>query len=214
MSRRPPIPAGSESDVAAGRRLTLTPIGFDIVIALSQAPGGMRLSSLSHAIGSPLSSVQAALRILVANELTERHESPPPSYRLAAGHPAHDRLIALARVLAEPTHALAITLRANEGVVFAAADHGGFMAALADEPPPGARPRLNAALDEIRAARSGTPPVEVTDVGEFARLLDVSIGLRARVAAAGALKGRPPRGSRSSSGARTAATAASKQFIL
>jgi len=211
MSRGSSTPPEPES--AAGRRLTLTPIGLDVVIALSQAPGGMRLSSLAHAIGSPLSSVQAALRILVANDLAMRDETPPPSYRLAAGHPAHDRLIGLARVLAEPAHALGITLRANEAVEFAAVDRGGFVAAIAEDPPAGARSRLNAALEDIRAARLGTPPVDMSDTGQFARLLDVSIGLRARVAAAVAIKGRPPRGS-GTSRARTAKSATSKQFIV
>ena len=32
-----------------GRRLTLSPIGFDIILALSQAPGGLRLAELAHA---------------------------------------------------------------------------------------------------------------------------------------------------------------------
>jgi hypothetical protein len=206
-------PPGSETETIAGRRLTLTPIGFDIAIALSQEPGGLRLSSLSQAIGSPLSSVQAALRILVANGLAER-DGTPPSYRLAAAHPAHDRLVGLARVLPDPSHALAVTLRANEAVAFAAVDAGGFMAALADGPRSGARSRLHGALEDIRAARTGTPPVDLLDADEFARLLEVSIGLRARVSAAVVIKGRLPRGPRSSPSARTTPGRVSKPFIL
>jgi len=55
---------GGIDEAGSGRRLTLTPIGLDIVIALGQLPDGLRLSTLAHAIGSPVSSVQAALRVL------------------------------------------------------------------------------------------------------------------------------------------------------
>ncbi len=112
-------------DAAPARRLTLTPISFDIVVALGQLSDGLRLSPLAQAIGSPVSSVQAALRILVATRLAERVEAAPPYYRLNTANPAYQHLLGLAMVQPEPAHVAAILLRANPAVVFAAVDAGG-----------------------------------------------------------------------------------------
>src|SRR5919112_5097091 len=117
-------------DSGSARRLTLTPISFDIVVALGQAPEGMRLSPLAQAIGSPISSVQAALRILVATRLAERIEAAPPHYQLNRSNPAYGHLLGLATVQPDPSHVAAILLRANPSVTFAAVDAGGFVAGL------------------------------------------------------------------------------------
>src|SRR2546423_1359323 len=93
---------------AGGRRLTLSPLGFDIVLALSQAPEGLRLADIGRIIGSPVSSVQTALRVLIANHLVERAEVVPPRYGLSIEHPARDELASLATVLPDPAHAIRV----------------------------------------------------------------------------------------------------------
>ncbi|HSK51388.1 MAG TPA: hypothetical protein VLA44_01435 [Clostridia bacterium] len=176
---------------APPRRLTLTPISFDIAIALGQLPEGLRLSPLAHAIGSPVSSVQAALRILVSTGLAVRTRTTPPMYRLAEDHPAVEPLVTLSIVVAEPAHALAILLRANPAVRFAAVDSRGFVVALSGEPGDD-RVRLDRAMEAVRGARIEVPRVELFEEQELGRHLAVSVGLRDRVRSAIVLKGHPP----------------------
>lgn len=185
---------GGDRDRAAAalpRRLTLSPISFDIAIALGQLPDGLRLSPLAHAIGSPVSSVQAALRILVATGLAMRVGNSPPVYRLAERHPAFEPLVALALNVSEPAHALAIVLRANPAVRFAAVDARGFIAAIGGDTIE-ARLRLERALETTRGASGAVPRVELFDEDELARHLAVSVGLRDRVRSAIVLKGHAP----------------------
>ncbi len=176
----------------SGRRLTLSPIGFDIVLALSQAVEGLRLADLAHVIGSPVSSVQTALRILVANELVRREAVEPPRYRLAPAHPARDELASLATVLPEPAHAIGIILRANPSVAFAAVDSAGFIVAERAEAPEGAGEALGRHLDLVAGARPGSPGLLRMSEDEFDRLVRVQLELRARARKALAIKGRPP----------------------
>jgi hypothetical protein len=187
---------GGIDEAGSGRRLTLTPIGLDIVIALGQLPDGLRLSTLAHAIGSPVSSVQAALRVLVSNGLAVRVGEAPPHYRLAAEHPASGALSNVALALPDAAHATAISARANPAVDLAVVDSAGFVLAVASTATPDDRVRLTGTLAAIRAIRPDAPPVEIFDAGELTRLLAVSIGLRDRIKRAVVLKGRVPRGSR------------------
>lgn len=197
-------------DAGSPRRLTLTPISFDIVAALGQLSDGLRLSPLAQAIGSPISSVQASLRILVATRLAERVDGTPPYYRLNRANPAYAHLLGLATVQPDPAHVVAILLRANPAVLFAAVDAGGFIAGLAPADGPaidGDRDRLLRSLDAIRDVRDDVPPIELLEQDELTRHLAVSVGLRDRVRAAIVLKGRVPRASsvpagRSATGAR------------
>jgi hypothetical protein len=177
----------------AARRLTLSPIGFDIVLALSQTPAGLRLADLAHVIGSPVSSVQTALRILVANQIVTRQAVEPPRYRLDAEHPARDELVSLAAVLPEPAHAIGVVLRANPIVGYAAVDTLGFIAAeVARSTDELARTALEQVLSQIAASRPEAPVVmRMTDV-ELGRMIKVAIGLRARARRATTIKGRSP----------------------
>lgn len=184
-------------DAHSVRRLTLTPIGFDIVLALAQVPDGMRLSALAAAIGSPVSSVQAALRILLANGLAERVGDAPPHYRLADRHPAHAHLVDLAVVLPDADHALAVILRASPAIEVAVVDAAGFIASVRDDARPEDRERLRRMLDQVAGARRDTPPIELDEHESLTRLLGVSLGLRARMREAITLKGRIPRTVRS-----------------
>jgi hypothetical protein len=171
-----------------GRRLALTPIGLDIVAALAHDPGGLRLTPLAAAIGAPVSSVQAALRILMANELVVRDGSQPPIYALAA-HPAQEALIELAVVLPEGVHALGLILRASRAVALATVDREGFNAGLDPTAPAAARERLMTSLAAIAGARPDSPAVHVSELAELIRMASVSIGFRARLASAVPLKG-------------------------
>lgn len=171
-----------------GRRLALTPIGLDIVAALAHDPDGLRLTPLAAAIGSPVSSVQAALRILMANELVVRDDGQPPIYALAA-HPAREALVELAVILPEGVHSLGLILRASRAVALATVDREGFNAGLDPHASAAARERLMASLTAIAAARPDAPSVHVSELPELIRMASVSIGLRARLASAVPLKG-------------------------
>lgn len=171
-----------------GRRLALTPIGLDVVAALGHEPAGFRLTPLAHAIGSPVSSVQAALRILLANGLVTRDRVAPPQYALS-DHPAREALLDLSLLLPEPAHVLGIILRASPAVAFAVADRDGFLAALEPGSESHARDRLIRTLASLADARPDGPPVQVATLDDLLRLTAVSVGSRARIASAVVLKG-------------------------
>ena len=175
-----------------GRRLTLSPIGFDIVLALGQAPGGLRLADLAHVIGSPVSSVQTSLRILVANELVRREAVEPPRYRLEPQHPASAELVSLARVLPEPARAIGVILRASPAVTFAAVDALGFVCVTGDDVEDAAMAALEASLEAVASSRAETPAVMRMTAPELERLVRVAVGLADRLRKALVLKGHPP----------------------
>jgi IclR helix-turn-helix domain len=180
---------------SSGRRLTLSPIGFDIVLALSQAPDGLRLADLAHIIGSPVSSVQTALRILISNKLVERSSGEPPRYALASDHPARQELASLATVLPDAAHAIGVILRANPSVRYAGVDSLGFL--VAERPDDGAAGEaLERHLGLIAEARPEAPSLVRMSEDEFARLARVALGLRDRARSALTIKGRLPAGLR------------------
>lgn len=192
-----------------GRRLALTPIGLDVVAALAHDPLGMRLTPLAVAIGSPVSSVQAALRILLANGLVVRDHQTPPLYALAP-HPARDALIQLSLLLPEAAHVLGVVLRASSAVAVATVDLDGFAAGLEPATDEVLRARLEDSLATIARARPDAPPVQLADLGEWQRLASVSVGTRARLQSAVVLKGaidRITRSDRRRAGAQVEATA-------
>jgi hypothetical protein len=177
---------------SSGRRLTLSPIGFDIVLALSQAPNGLRLADLAHIIGSPVSSVQTALRILISNKLVDRPAADPPHYSLAADHPARDELASLATVLPEPAHAIGVILRANPSVGYAAVDSIGFLVTERTDTDVAATNALDHHLRLVADARPEAPALMRMTEDEFGRLARVAMGLRQRARTALTIKGRPP----------------------
>ena len=186
---RPEPPGVTPRKGASGsaRRLTISPIGFDLVLALSQAPTGLRLAELAHTIGSPVSSVQTALRVLLANGLVLRLAEDPPRYVLSTDHPAAAELASLATVLPEPERALGIIVRANPSITFAGVDGAGFIVAVDESN--AAMLLLNRHLALVAAARPSTPNVLRMSAAEFGRMLRVSIGVRARVRDAIVLRG-------------------------
>jgi hypothetical protein len=177
---------------APGRRLTLSPIGFDIVLALSQAPSGLRLADIAHVIGSPISSAQTALRVLVANDIAQRLAKDPPRYRLAPGHPARSELISLAAVLPEAPRAIGVVLRANPAVGYAAVDAEGFLVSQRGDASAEVIELLDQALAIVAGARPNAPEVIRIPEDELERHLRVAVGLRARARRAVTIKGTPP----------------------
>jgi hypothetical protein len=171
--------------------LTLTPVSLDVVAALAHDPDGLRLTPLAHAIGSPVSSVQAALRILLANDLVARDDEIPPRYRLST-HPARPALIELAILLPEPAHVIGVALRASSAVAVASVDRAGFVAGLDLAAPDAAQEQLRETLATVKAAREDSPPVDLTEVGELLRIVGVAVGLRSRIRSAVTIKGRWP----------------------
>ena len=195
-------PSARLSQEPGGRRLTLTPVSLDVVAALAHDPDGLRLTPLAHAIGSPVSSVQAALRILLANGLVARDDEIPPRYRLAS-HPARPALIELAVLLPEPAHVIGVALRASSAVTVASVDRAGFVAGLDLAAPEAAQTQLRETLAAVKAARDDSPPVDLTEIGELLRIVSVAVGLRSRIRSAVTIKGRWPE--RIGGGARTSA---------
>lgn len=171
-----------------GRRLALTPIGLDVIAALGHDPSGLRLTPLAHAIGSPVSSVQAALRILLANGLVTSDRGAPPQYALSS-HPAGEALLEVALLLPEPAHVLAVVIRASAAVAFAVVDRDGFMVGLEPSSSDVARARIVRSAATITGARSDAPPVQIAQLDDLSRLAAVSVGSRARIASAIVLKG-------------------------
>lgn len=186
MSR--PAGAGGAHE-PLGRRLALTPISLDVVAALAHDPAGLRLTPLAQVMGSPVSSVQAALRVLLANGLVDRDGGQPPAYRLTS-HPAVASLVDLSILLPEPTHTLGLVLRASSVVSYAAVDRDGFVAAVEGTLGEPAHDRLLRTLATVADAHPGAPPVQRMAADELARLVAVSVGSRARLASAVVLKGR------------------------
>ncbi|MEK6720014.1 MAG: helix-turn-helix domain-containing protein [Chloroflexota bacterium] len=174
------------------RRLTLTPIAFDLILALSQVRGGLRLSDLAHIVGAPVSSVQASLRILLANGIVDRLGDDRVVYRLRPGHPAQAALVDVAAVLAEPEHVIGIVLRANPSVSFASIDRQGFVFATSDDADAADMSRLDRAIGAVRAARNAAPALMQLRGAEFGRLARVDVGLVARLVSAVRLKGHLP----------------------
>ncbi len=185
--------SGPASPVPAPqRRLTLTPIAFDILLALDQSRNTIRLADLANLIGSPVSSVQASLRILMANDIVERIAGDPPVYRLRHDHPAAAALVNVASVLPEPEHVIGIALRANPAVAFATIDGDGFVYALLDDASRDDLGALGRLLETVRAARTDGPRCVQLGAAELGRLARVDVGLWRRISDAVRLKGRLP----------------------
>jgi hypothetical protein len=176
----------------AGRRLTLSPIGFDIILALSQAPDGLRLAEISQVIGSPVSSVQTSLRVLIANDLVRREGTDAPRYLLAEMHPARSALVSTATVIGDAAHAIGLVLRASPAVAWAAVDGTGFLAGLVTDASADAMERLERQLLLVADARPESPAVVRMPMAELDRLVRVELELRSRARKAVTIKGRPP----------------------
>lgn len=139
--------------------LVSSPAALDLVLALAQRREGARLAELAAAAGISLSSAQTAVKLLLADGIVERDAGPRPRYRLRADHPARGALLTFAAQYAPAPRALAVVLRANPAVEFAARDRGGYLVvegALAD-------PRDVALLDEtlrlVRGDRDQAPRI-------------------------------------------------------
>ncbi len=184
--------------VSAGRRLTLSPIGFDVILALSQAPSGFRLAELAQVIGSPVSSVQTALRVLVSNGIVRREGDDPPRYVLTSDHPANAPLVSTATLIGDAAHAIGVLLRASPAVAWAGVDGAGFLVGLAADPPADALPLLVRQLDAVTQHRPEAPAVERLPYAELDRLARVALELRSRIRRAVTIKGRPPAAARDS----------------
>lgn len=183
--------------IPSPRRPTLSPIGLDIVLAASQVPHGIRLSDLATVIGSPVSSVQTALRILGAHGIIRRHGGAVPRYGVSIAHPAWEQIVDLATVLPEPEHAMAIILRANPAAAYAAVDAHGFVAAIDDALNAEASLLLDRHLNLVRATHHPLPALLRVPQEEFGRLVVVDLELRRRLEVAITLKGSLPRVPRS-----------------
>jgi hypothetical protein len=171
-----------------GRRLTLTPLGLDVIAALAHDRRGIRLTPLATVIGAPVSSTQAALRLLMRHGIVTSVRGDVPIYQLD-GHPARDSLIDVAITTTEPAQALATVLRSSAAVAVALVDEQGFVVGIDPDALGADHERLSRSLARIQAAHPAAPPVQMTPLDELARLQRVSIGSRARLVRAVVLRG-------------------------
>jgi predicted nucleotidyltransferase len=99
-------------------------LGIRVLAALGQAPGGLRLSAIADAVEAPLTSVDAAVRRLVAADLVER----AADRRYLRGEaPQVDLLVRLGYGMREGA---AAGLRANRLVLYAGRDETGWLLAV------------------------------------------------------------------------------------
>ena len=174
------------------RRLTLTPIAFDLVLALSQSPDGLRLAELAERIGSPVSSVQTSLRVLMANAIVARLAADPPAYHLDPRHHAIGPLLRLAAVLPEPEHAIGILLRASRAVEFAVFDREGFVIAVADGSGSAEVERLESTIEMVLSARPTRSSIVTMRGPELADRLRMEPEMWTRLVDARRIKGHLP----------------------
>jgi hypothetical protein len=173
---------------SAERRLTLTPLGLDVIVALAHDQGGIRLTPLATIIGAPVSSTQAALRILIRHRLVTSVREDGPVYHLAR-HPARDSLVDVAITTTDPAQSIATIVRASAAVAVALVDEQGFVVGVDPAADAEDRERLLRSLVRIHESRPDAPPVQTNGLDDLARLVRVSVGSRARLNAAVALKG-------------------------
>jgi len=99
-------------------------LGIRVLTALGQAPGGLRLSAIADAVEAPLTSVDAAVRRLVAADLVER----AADRRYLRGEAAQVDL--LLRLGYGTREGAAAGLRANRLVLYAGRDETGWLLAI------------------------------------------------------------------------------------
>ncbi len=101
---------------------------IEVLAALEQREGGMRLTEVAEALVAPVSSAQVALGLLVDDGLVSVGSARPPVYRIArdqAGDVAKILDVAGRRPSSE--RLLAAALRANTAVEFAGRDAEGLL---------------------------------------------------------------------------------------
>jgi IclR-like helix-turn-helix domain-containing protein len=181
--------AGADADLpTTERRLTLTPLGLDVIAALAHDHRGIRLTPLATILGAPVSSTQAALRILMRHRLVTSVREDVPVYQLGR-HPARDSLVDVAITTNEASQTIATVVRSSAAVAVALVDEQGFVVGVDPSADDGDRERLLRSLVRIREAHPDAPPVQTNGLDDLSRLAGVSVGSRARLLAAVALKG-------------------------
>lgn len=167
------------------------PVALGVIAALTQSPeGGASQRALARALGTPDSSVQAALALLLRERVVTRQGSRARArYWQEQAHAAAGDLIGVALNALDTQRVLEVLLRANEEVEFASVRRDGARLRLFvvfTEGADAAQVRLSRALDRIRTA----------DVELFAETHDELIrrlrdepALREQAAAGRVLKG-------------------------
>lgn len=169
--------------------LISSPIALDLVLVLSQRPGGRRLAELGEAAGVSLSSAQTAMGVLLADKVVERANGGRPRYRLGQEHPALSPIVELAARYPEPTHVMDLLLRANPSVEFAARDNEGYLyveSALAE---PGELIALESLLKRVQEGREQTVSLTRYEHNDLVDSLRDDETPRVRARAAKVIKG-------------------------
>jgi hypothetical protein len=159
-----------------------------VALAASQHPGGLGLTRLARAIGSPVSSVQAAVHALLTTDLLRRVDSAPPRYRANTERPSSVAVLDLAIALADPVHALAAVVRSNPTIQVGWVDAGGFIVGHT----PGssaASAAFDAAIDRLHRHHATVPPILRLGMPELAQLVHADRMLRRRLETAVMLVG-------------------------
>jgi len=169
-------------------KLISSPTALAVLLALTQRAEGARLAELAKAVAAPLSGVQTAVKLLIADRLIERDQGPRPRYRLRADHPAQHALSELATKYSSETDALDIVFRSNPAVEFAARDRDGFIVVEGPLASPGDVARLDKAV--ARVAGDERIRVDRFDHHQAVDSFPDDPALHARVVRATIIKGR------------------------
>ncbi len=173
------------------QRISLSPTGLEVLLALSQSPQGARMKSIAASLDVSTTQVEAALRAMVGLGIVARMATGH-RYTLRNDHPALPELVTLAARMSAPARAIDIVLRSNDTIRFAWRDTEGYIVVVAAEDPVDPRDSselLEMVVPQIRLGRPDVPAIERFEAHEFARLMKVAPSLRMRIASAAQVKG-------------------------
>lgn len=169
-------------------KLIASSVALDLLLALTQRRDGARLAELADAVGAALSTVQRAVRLLLADKLVERHGRSRPLYRLRPDGVGLAALIDLAFASSPVERVMRVVLRADRAVEFAARDPGGHIVVEHPLADPRDALALDTAIERLERAH-GKVVVLRLDHHEAIRRVRDDEALRSRVVRAAILKG-------------------------
>lgn len=164
-------------------------VALELALALSQRPRGARLAELARAVGAPLSSAQAGMKVLLRDGLAEAFGEGRPRYRARNAHPAQAAVVSLAARGVAPDRAIEIVIRANPAIEFAARDGRGYLIVKSARTDAADGAALDRILDLIRSGREGEVRVGIQEHDDLVDLLRDDPAPRERALAAQILLG-------------------------
>lgn len=154
---------------------------LEAAAALSQRPGGSRLSEIAETLRVRMSSAQRAIQSLTDEGMvTAIAQGPDRRYVINRGHPASDALGEFALRKLSVREALDIVVRANAAVEFAGRDERGYVVVLSPFAEPADVARLQETFELINRARPDRVVVDMFERSELRNRLFDEPDLRER----------------------------------